>query len=317
MAKNFPDGKQNSNMPLPPDLNGLPKIEAEPWFRVDDNPDLMLEGPAFDLEGNLFVTSPPAGIVFKITAKRNKRIIFDNPKVTVDGAAFHLDGRLFIVCITGEVLILNPNDYQASFWYPRFMGRSLIMNDLVFDTKGNFYVTDFIGTLSEPTGGVFRVSPDAKVIHPVALHLASPNGVSISPEGNVLWVGESSRNTVIRIALLEDGITCRPICGVMPVYYSSGSPGPDSNKVDSAGNLYQCINGQGRIVVLNGQGIPIANVVIPGRDEGKLLKTTNLAFKPGTREGYITTSGKGGAWIYKFTGLDKGLALFSHQRTHK
>jgi lactonase len=98
----------------------------------------------------------------------------------------------------------------------------------------------------------------------------------------------------------------------MPAYYSAGSPGPDSNKVDSDGNLYQCIMGQGRIVVLNAQGIPVASVIIPGRDEGKLLRTTNLAFKPGTAEGYITTSGRGGAWIYRFTGLAEGLPLFSH-----
>jgi lactonase len=317
MAKNSSARHQSSIMPLPPDLIGLPEIEAEPWFQVDANPDLLLEGPAFDREGNLFVTSPPAGIVFKINSKKSKRVIFENQKITVDGAAFHHDGRLFIVCITGEVLILDPKGYKASFIYPQFMGRSLTMNDLVFDMKGNFYVTHFLGTIAEPTGGIFRVSPDAKIVQPVILNLASPNGISLSPQGDVLWVGESSRNTILRITLLEDGLTCRPVCGVMSVYYSSGCPGPDSNKVDSVGNLYQCIMGQGRIVVLNPQGIPVANVVIPGRDEGKLLKTTNLAFKPGTREGYITTSGKGGAWIYKFTGLEKGLALFSHKLTNR
>ena len=70
---------------------------------------------------------------------------------------------------------------------------------------------------------------------------------------------------------------------------------------------------QGRFLILSPTGIPIAQVLIPGRDEGKLLRTTNIAFKPGTDQAYVTVSGKGGAWIYKFKGLAKGLTLFSHQ----
>jgi hypothetical protein len=44
-----------------------------------------------------------------------------------------------------------------------------------------------------------------------------------------------------------------------------------------------------------------------------LLRTTNVAFRPGTDEAVITASGEGGAWIYTFRGLAKGLTLFSHQ----
>jgi len=83
--------------------------------------------------------------------------------------------------------------------------------------------------------------------------------------------------------------------------------------IDVEGNVYQCMIFQGRAVILNNRGIPVANVVIPGRDEGKHLGTTNLAFKPGTDEVYITAWGVGGAWIYKFRGLAQGIKLFSHQ----
>jgi lactonase len=302
----------SSGVPLPAELAGLPVIEAEPWFQIDPGIEYLLEGPAFDREGNLFVTSPPTGTVFRITPQKQMSVIFDDKKVGVNGSAFHRDGRLFIVCLTGEILVIAPRGYMATFLRPEYQGRSLTMNDLVFDPKGNIYVTDFTGTVMNPTGGVFRVSSDAKTVQPVVLHLASPNGISLSPKNDLLWVGESARNSVIRIALMEDGITCRPVVGVLPVYQSVGCYGPDSNKIDAAGNLYQCITGQGRIIVSNALGIPVANVVIPGRDDGKTLATTNLAFKPGTDEGYITTSGIGGAWIFTFRGLAKGLRLFSH-----
>jgi len=301
----------HSPVPLPPDLAGLPVIEAEPWFQLDPGMDLFLEGPAFDREDNLFVTSPPVGTVFKITPQKQMSVIFDDKNVGVNGSAFHADGRLFIVCLTGEILVISPDGYKATSLYPMYQGKRLTMNDLVFDAKGNIYVTDFTGTIMEPMGGVFRISSDAETVQPVVLHLASPNGISLSPEGNLLWVGESARNAVLRIALLEDGVTCRPVIGVLPVYQSVGCYGPDSNKVDSAGNLYQCLTGQGRIIVSNALGIPVANVIVPGRDDGKSLGTTNLAFKPDTSEGYITTSGVGGAWIYTFRGLAEGLKLFS------
>jgi len=187
------------------------------------------------------------------------------------------------------------------------------MNDLVFDSKGNLYVTDFTGDISNPTGGVYRFSSDFKTVQPVLEHLAGANGISLSPQGNVLWVSESCRNTVLRIDLLPDGVTINPMVGTCYAYYSTGSPGVDSNKVDVEGNLYQCIIFQGRAVILNAHGIPIANVVIPGRDEGKHLITPNLVFKPGTKEAYILASGEGGAWIYTFRGLAEGLPLFSHQ----
>ena len=313
MAKRNTPRIQESVVPIPPELVTLPTIEAEPWFQLDPSPDILLEGPAFDREGDLFVTSPSAGTVFRITPEKQMSVIFNNENIKVDGSAFHRDSRLFIACLTGELLTINPDGYKTTITYPKYQGHSLSMNDLVFDSKGNIYVTDFIGTVAEPTGGVFRISANARTVKSVALHLASPNGISLSPEGNILWVGESTRNSVLRIALLEDGLTYNPVAGIIPVYYSTGCPGPDSNKVDSAGNLYQCIMGQGRIIVLNAHGIPLANVVVPGRDAGKSLRTTNLAFKPGTSEGYITSSGEGGAWIYTFNGLAEGLPLFSHQ----
>jgi lactonase len=301
-----------NKMPLPPELTNLPAIEAEPWCEVQ--PDVFLEGPAFDREGNLFVTSPPNGLIFKITPRKKVSLVFNNPKVKVDGSAFHRDGRLFVVCLTGELVILNPASGEFEFLYPKYEGKNLCMNDLVFDRSGNIYVTHFTGTVMDPTGAVLRISSDAKKIHCIVNRLASPNGISLSPEGNGLWVAETTRNAILRIDLLDDGITPNPIDGLNYACYLSGCPGPDSNKVDEDGNLYQCLIFQGRVIILNKFGVPVANVLIPGRDEGLHLITSNLAFKPGTREGYITAAGKGGAWIYKFKGLAMGLTLYSHMK---
>lgn len=280
---------------------------------IDAGEKIIIEGPSFDREGNLFITAPSHGLVFKITPRKQVSTVFSNHEIITCGSAFHRDGRLFVGCLSGELLIIN-SDSSHTFLRPTYHGKRLSINDLVFDRQGNIYVTDFNGTAVEPTGGVYRLSVDGLTVQPVLLHLASPNGVSLSPEGKVLWVGETTRNTILRIELMLDGITPAPVDGVTCVYYSSGFPGPDSNRVDSKGNLYQCIMGQGRVVILNPVGIPVANIIVEGRDEGKTLRTANLAFKPGTDEGYLVTSGKAGAWICKFKGLAQGLRLFSHAR---
>jgi lactonase len=112
---------------------------------------------------------------------------------------------------------------------------------------------------------------------------------------------------------MEDGVSIVPVAGTSIPYRFVGVGGGDSLVIDVDGNVYQAIIFHGRFLILNKAGIPIAQVLIPGRDEGKLLRTTNVAFKPGTGEAYVTASCEGGAWIYMFHGLAQGLRLFSHQ----
>lgn len=303
-----------SIVPIPPELVSLPTINAEPWLQIEPDPTTFLEGPAFDRQGNLFLTSILDGRILKITPQKQVTTVFTNKNIQPAGCAFHKDGRLFVACMSGELIAMNPHGGNVKYIEAKYNGKPQRFNDLVFDRRGNLYVTDFTGTVSDPTGGVYRFSSDFKTVQPVIKRLASANGISLSPEGNVLWVGETCRNAVLCIELLEDGVTVCTVAGACYPYYSTGGPGgPDSNKVDKEGNLYQCLIFQGRAIVLNAHGIPIANVVVNGRDEGKQLRTSNLAFKPGTREAYIVSSGEGGAWVHRFEGLAEGLPLFSHQ----
>ena len=303
-----------SAVPLPPDLANLPTIMAEPWLQVDPRPNVILEGPSFDRQGNLFVTAiPNPGRVLKITPQKQVSVIFESKDIDPNGTAFHKDGRLFVACLTGQLLAMNQDGSNVVAVKPTYQGRPLKMNDLVFDAKGNIFISDWVGNVSDPAGGVYYVSPDGSMVKAVLQNLWAANGVSLSPGGMTLWVSETGRGTVIRVDFLPDGVTPIPSRGVGYAYYSSGRSGPDSNKVDAKGNLYQAIMGQGRLIIFNNRGIPIANVLIPGRDQGENLSTSNLAFKPGTKEAYITVGGQGGAWIFKFDALEPGVTLFSHQ----
>ncbi len=300
--------------PLPPSEADLTAINAEPWLQVDEDPDVYLEGPAFDRQGNLYVTTIFNNRIIKISPDKQITTIFNKKGIMPDGIAIHKDGRLFVACLSGELMAMNPDGTNITYIKPRYHGRPKSMNDLVFDSEGNLYVSDFSGTPGDPTGGIYRFSSDFKTVTPVIEGLASANGVAFAPEGNALWICETSRNTLLHIELLDDGITINPIAGATTPYHYTGGPGGcDSLRVDMAGNVYQCLIFQGRALVLNKRGVPVANVLIPGRDEGKHLITPNLAFKPDTDEAYIIAGGEGGAWIYKFHGLAKAFKLYSHQ----
>ncbi len=305
---------KQDDFPLPPSEANLPVINAEPWLQVDEDANVYLEGPAFDRQGNLYVSTIFNNRIIKISPDKQITTIFNKKGITPDGIAVHKDGRLFVACLSGELMAMNPDGTNITYIKTRYHGKPKSMNDLVFDSKGNLYVSDFTGTPGDPTGGIYRFSSDFKTVTPVIEGLASANGVAFAPEVNLLWTCETSRNTLLHIELLDDGITISPIAGATTPYHYTGGPGGcDSLRVDTDGNVYQCLIFQGRALVLNSRGVPVANVLIPGREEGKHLITPNMAFKPDTDEAYIIAAGEGGAWIYKFHGLAGAFKLYSHQ----
>ena len=188
-----------------------------------------------------------------------------------------------------------------------------VVNDLVFDAKGGFYFTDFRGTSTDPKGGVYYVAPDHKTVTPVLPNLAMANGVALSPDGKVLWATEFGRNLLHRVELASP-TTPTPIGTAVP--YRFTGPAPDSIRVDSDGNVYVAVYGQGRVLAFNRNGIPIGQVLLPGRDEGHNLLSTSLALKPGTDEIFVVTNdGEGGQGsnIFHARAFAKALPLFSHR----
>jgi lactonase len=118
------------------------------------------------------------------------------------------------------------------------------------------------------------------------------------------------RNLLHRIEL-ADATTIGPI-GSAIAYHFTG-PAPDSMRVDADGNLYVAIYGQGRVLAFNRNGIPIGQVLLPGREQGHNLQSTSVAIRPGTNDLYIVTSdgaGGQGATIFHARSFAKALPPF-------
>ncbi len=115
---------------------------------------------------------------------------------------------------------------------------------------------------------MFYVSPNVGSIHAILPGLAVGNGIAIDPVGSQIWATEHAKNRLHRVRL-SDATTVAPFGSV--VTYQFTGPAPDGARVDSEGNVYVAISGQGRVMVFNRNGLPIGQIVLPDRDKGRNL----------------------------------------------
>jgi lactonase len=309
------DSQTRGPVPIPPSERNLQTVVAERWFKVSGKK-MVLEGPAFDRAGNLLFCDVSGSRVLRLTADKHVSIVVSEKQVSPGGIAIHKDGRIFIAAInlgqkTGAIVAVKPDGAERQPIVPSEAG--YMPNDLVFDANGGFYFTDFRGTSTDPKGGVYYVSPDLKTITPLLLHLAMANGIALSPSGRELWITEFGRNLLHRVEL-SDATTIAPIGTAIPYQFTGAAP--DSMRADSDGNLYVAMYGQGRVLVLNRSGIPIGQVLLPGRDDGHNLMSTSMAIRPGSNDLYIVTTDAEagqGAIIFHAKTFAKALPLYSHQ----
>lgn len=309
------DEQTQGAVPVPPSERALQTAVAESWFKVSDE-GLILEGAIFDRNGNLIFCDVTGRRVLRLTPDRQLFTVVALDALAPGGLAFHQDGRLFIAALDipnsrGAIFAVNPDGSGLQEIIPPLAG--YMPNDLVFDGQGGFYFTDFKGTATEPKGGVYYAAPDLSTIKPVLPNLAMANGVALSPDGKSLWATEFGRNLLHRIEL-ADATTIAPI-GSAIAYHFVG-PAPDSMRADADGNVYVAMYGQGRVLAFNRNGIPIGQVLLPGRDDGHHLASTSLAIHPDRNDLYAVTSdmdGGQGATVFHAKVFSKGLPPVSSE----
>jgi gluconolactonase len=255
-------------------------------------------------------------VLVEITTGRLSRVGSDGELTVVaetgggpNGAAIGPDGAVY-VCnnggfsretrITPCVQRVDPATGEVSVLYAECGGEALVApNDLVFDERGNFWFTDFGG------GVIYYASPDGGSISVVVDRLRGPNGIGLSPDGDVLYWAQTYTRQLHRRRLSAPGeIVEAPPYEVMSVMRHlvpdpwtlvTGLPGAqelDSLAVEEGGAV--CI----------GTLIDSGVTVVDPRDGSHQLYTlpdsiaesavTNICFGgPDLRTAYITCSVSG------------------------
>jgi lactonase len=307
-------------VPLPASERDLPTAVAEPYFKVSDEL-IGLEGPAFDREGNLLFVDVYGGRILRLSPDRQLSTVYTESQLHPAGIAIHKDGRIFVAALgakdedgqfrRGTVIALDPDGSNRRTIVAPHLG--YVLDDMVFDDEGGFYMTDFRGSSTNPAGGVYYVSPDFRTIAPIVPNMCGANGVAISPDGKTLWATEFCNNRLHRVDLEAPGKVGR--FGATIPYHFVGRA-PDSMRTDSAGNVYVAMYHQARYLVFSTYGIPIGQILLPGREHGHFLKSTSLALLPGSRDLVMVARdelGGRGSMIFAAKGLADGFRMFSHQ----
>lgn len=296
MEERLTYGPEDRCFPIPPAERGIQTVEAELVTKVDLGaaPGLnILEGLAFDGNGGLFFCQTPAGRIYRYDLGSGEtRLWKELPDSMLPSAIkFHKNGTLYVTCAYSNngplVAVLSPT---GEIMDRLLEGTPHMIDDMVFDRDGGFFCTDLAGNLAHPTSGVFRVAAGGRTLEPIATGMAATNGIALSPDWKVLWVTEYGTGRLHRFELATDHTGLVTVGGSHIPYHFTGYEGPDSACIDADGNLYVALCGQGRFLVFNPAGIPIGQVLVPGREEGRMLKSTHPQIRPGTDELYLCSA---------------------------
>jgi gluconolactonase len=247
--------------------------------------DSFLEGPVVDEAGNLYVTDIPWGRVFRIDPQGAWSLVAEYDGEP-NGMKFAQPGRLLITDYKNGLVELDVATGRVSgFLERRNSERFKGVNDLVFDAAGSLYFTDQGQSgLHDPSGRLYRLRRDGQ-LEALIHNVPSPNGVALSPDGQVLYLAVTRGNCVWRVPLLPDGSVSK----VGQFFTSYGPSGPDGLAIDAQGRLLVANPGLGRVWVLNRFAEP--DEVLTGPRGASL---TNLAFGGTDRRTlYVTDSTHG------------------------
>lgn len=190
------------------------------------------EGPAVNARGEVFFNDVPAGRSFKIGLEgKVEEFLPDSKKA--NGAAFGPDGKLYLVATaSSQVVAWDTATKESTVFAGDIHG-----NDLVVRHDGAMFVTEPISAGAKPGRVWFISATGEKRI--VDTGLKFPNGVTLSPDQSLLYVGDARSRWVYSYQVLPDGLlTNKQRFFHLHVPDTDDDSGADGMRCDRDGRLY-------------------------------------------------------------------------------
>ena len=163
-------------------------------------------------------------------------------------------------------------------------------NDIVFDAHGGFYFTDLgkMRARESDRGAIYYAKPDGSLIREVRFPCSMPNGIGLSPAGDVLYYAESPTSRLMAVPVRAPGELAPIMDSEAMLAGFANYQFFDSLAVDAAGNVCVATIINGGITIVAPDGSTVGHVAT-----GDAM-TTNICFGgPGLRTAYITCSMSG------------------------
>lgn len=263
----------------------------------------FLEGPSFDRDGILWCVDVVNGRLLNVRPDGAFSVAAEYDGWP-NGLKIRDDGLVFIADYKNGIMVHEPGSKSVKPYLARAnMERFKAVNDLFFAANGDLYFTDQgLTGLHDPTGRVFRATPDGRIDCLLA-NVPSPNGLVMDLQQGALYLAATRANAVWRVPIVKGQAV-----KVGTFLQLSGGIGPDGLALDVAGGLAVAHAGMGAVWVFSERGEPQCRIDTPAG-----AMSTNIAYGgPGNQDLFIIESASG--QIFRARLAVAGERMFSHRQ---
>jgi gluconolactonase len=220
------------------------------------------EGPAWSREGYLLFSDIPGNKIMKYVPGEGYPV-FREPSNGANGNAFDAQGRLYTCESFARRVTRTDKKGHIEVLADKWEGKRLnAPSDIVVSKSGHVYFTDpAFGSQADTREldfyGVYHIAPKGE-LSAIARPVGRPNGITLSPNGRILYVGNSDERNIRAYDVDRNG----EVSGER-VFVSGVEGVPDGIRTDEKGNLYVAAKG-----------------ILVYSPEGKLVATIPLAETP-------------------------------------
>lgn len=224
------------------------------------------------VQDTLYFVDYQASTVNRLTAS-GYAVVARLPGCGANGLAV-VDDTLLVACYdSGAVQQIALDGARRQAFDRGSQGEPFLHpNDLVADARGGVYFT--ASGDDSWLGKVFYLAPQGRVPVAVADNIRNANGIALSPDGNLLYVGESTTDSILRYEVHRDGtLDARTPFADLDALAPTGQAfrhTPDGIRSDPGGHLFVALYNGGGLWVLDDQGKLVSNVALPGEHHSNL-----------------------------------------------
>jgi gluconolactonase len=220
------------------------------------------EGPAWDGDGNLYVSSCYGGYIYRISGDSSGVFIDSGSTIMMqtNGLTFGKDGNLYGCDFKAGTIISISMDKEVKTVCKGYNGEPFDRpNDLAFHPNGDLYFS--VPNSDKPDGYLFRYNFESGEAVMLKDSLHYPNGMAFNEKADELYLSESAKNRILKYKLDEDGNILS-----QEVFIDLPGGEPDGLAFDVEGNLYAAHFAGGTVYVIAPDGKIKEKIKTPGAE---------------------------------------------------
>ena len=224
------------------------------------------EGPVWSRQGFLIFSDYSRDRLYKYVPGKTPEVYREDSHGT-NGNVMDRQGRLYSCEYKSRRVTRTDRQGKIEVLVDKFEGKKFnAPNDIVVRRDGHVYFSDPLFTPLDQREldfyGVFHLTPKGD-IEAIARMKTRPNGVTLSPDGKILYVANTDEKNVRAYTLDRDGKASGERIAIADL-----PAGPDGIRADVKGNLYIAARG---VLVYSPDGKLLGKIAPP-------VNPRNLAF---------------------------------------